>query len=321
MMKKIIKFVLLPLILLVIGLVGYLKFVLPNVGEPEEIKFEYTSERIEHGKYLANAVAACMDCHSKRDWTKFSGPLVTGTEGGGGERFAQEFGFPGEFYSKNITPYGIKNWTDGELLKAISCGVNKNGKALFPVMPHPAYGKLDKEDLMDIIAYLRSLPEVKNDVKESKPDFPMSLIINTIPAKANFVKRPSPENKLEYGKYIFTMASCIECHTKQDKGKPISGMELAGGFEFPMPGGVIVRSSNITPDMETGIGSYTEEMFVSRFKMYADSSYVDPEVKPGQFNTVMPWKMYGQMKTEDLKAIYAYLKTVKPIKNNVLKFQ
>lgn len=95
-------------------------------------------------------------------------------------------------------------------------------------------------------------------------------------------------------------------------------MELAGGFEFPMPHGGTARSANITPDKETGIGKWTEEAFVQRFKLYSDSALIP--VNKGEFNTVMPWTMFSTMKTEDIKAIYAYLKTVKPIKNKVVKF-
>jgi mono/diheme cytochrome c family protein len=318
-MKKIILYTLLTIVVLIVGLISYVKFALPNVGEAEDLKIEVTPERVAHGKYLAHAVAACMDCHSTRDWSKFAGPLMEGTLGKGGEVFPEEFGFPGTFYSKNITPYGIGTWTDGELFRAITSGVNKDGVALFPVMPHAAYGKLDREDIYDIIAYLRSLPSIKNDVPPSEAIFPMSVIINTIPKKAEFSKRPDKKDQVAYGKYLFTMASCTECHTKQDKGTPIEGMEMAGGFEFPLPVGT-VRSANLTPDKETGLGNWNEEMFVSRFKMYFDSSYVDPQVAPGNFQTVMPWKMYGQMEVDDLKAMFAYLKTIKPIKNQVEKF-
>ncbi len=318
-MKKIILYTLLTIVVLIAGLISYVKFTLPNVGEAEDLKIEATPERVAHGKYLANAVAACMDCHSTRDWSKFAGPLMDGTLGKGGEVFPEEFGFPGTFYSKNITPYGIGSWTDGELFRAITSGVNKDGEALFPVMPHKAYGKCDKEDIYDIIAYLRSLPSIKNDVPKSEAIFPMNVIINTIPTKAEFSTRPDKKNQVAYGKYLFTMASCTECHTKQDKGTPIEGMEMAGGFEFPLPVGT-VRSANITPDKETGIGNWDEAAFVSRFKMYFDSNYVDPQVAPGNFQTVMPWKMYGQMEEEDLKAMFAYLKTIKPIKNQVEKF-
>ncbi|MFM7024217.1 MAG: cytochrome c [Flavobacteriales bacterium] len=319
-MKKIIVVVALVIVVVVASLISYVKLALPDVGEAENIKIEYTPERIARGAYLANAVAACMDCHSTRDWSKFGGPLVPGTLGQGGEIFSQEYGFPGKYISKNITPFGISTWSDGELFRAITSGVNKDGKALFPVMPHPAYGKLDKEDVYDIIAYIRSLPSIEKVCDESESDFPMNIIINTIPKKAEFSTRPANTDRIAYGKYLFTMASCNECHTKQDKGQPIEGMELAGGFEFPLFTGGIVRSANITPDKETGIGNWDEQSFVARFKSYSDSSYVPAKIEKGQYNSVMPWMMYGQMKEDDLKAIYAYLQTLKPIKNAVVKF-
>lgn len=319
-MKKIIKWVFLSLIAGVALLLLYVSFALPNVGDAPYIKIDKTEARIKRGEYLANSVSVCMDCHSTRDWTQFSGPLVLGTLGKGGEIFDQKFGFPGAFYSKNITPAGIGEWTDGEVLRAISSGVSKNGKALFPVMPHPNYGKMDKEDLISIIAYLRKLQPIENKVPESKPDFPMNFIINTIPKLAEFSKKPAETDAVKYGEYLFNAASCTDCHSKQEKGAKIAGMELAGGFEFPLVTGGIVRSANITQDKTTGIGNWSEDMFVNRFKIYADSTYVLPKVEKGSFNTVMPWKMYANMKTEDLKAIYAYLKTIQPITNKVVRF-
>ena len=50
------------------------------------------------------------------------------------------------------------------------------------------------------------------------------------------------------------------------------------------------------------------------------STYTPPTVAMGEFNSMMPWTMYGQMEEEDLVAIYSYLKTVKPISNKVVKF-
>jgi len=76
----------------------------------------------------------------------------------------------------------------------------------------------------------------------------------------------------------------------------------------------------LTQDKETGIGSWTEEIVLKRFAQYADSGYVNPKVAPGEFNSIMPWTMYSGMEVEDLKAIYAYLKTVEPIPNLVVKF-
>lgn len=319
-MKKIIKWTLLTIVLAIAGLLFFVSFGLPNVGEPEYLKIDKTSERLERGKYLANSVCVCMDCHSTRDWSKFSGPLTLGTLGKGGEIFNQQFGFPGEFYSKNITPSGIGDWTDGEVLRAISSGVNKSNKALFPVMQYVHFGKMDREDLYSIIVYLRTLKPIINNVPDSKPDFPMNFIINTIPQKAEFSKIPSETDVVNYGGYLFNAASCTECHTQQVKGAKVEGMELAGGFEFIMPSGGIARSANITPDNGTGIGKWTEQMFVDKFKSFADSSFVPYKVEKGNFNTVMPWTMYGTMKEQDLKAIYAYLRTVTPIKNSVVKF-
>jgi mono/diheme cytochrome c family protein len=319
-MKEVTKKFLLLLVLVVAAFLLFVKFTLPNVGELEYINIKATENRLERGKYLATNVCVCVDCHSTRNWNEFSGPLVDGTLGKGGEIFDQRFGFPGSFYSKNITPSGIGDWSDAEILRAIASGVSKSGKALFPVMPHPHFGQMDKEDLMSIIVYLRSLKPIQNVVPESKADFPMNFIINTLPKEPHYSKIPSKSDAVAYGGYLFNAASCSECHSKQDKGSPIEGMELAGGFEFPMITGGIARSANITQDKETGIGKWTEADFVKRFKSYTDSIYVPNKVSKGNFNTVMPWTMYGGMKEEDLKAIYAYLKTVKPIHNNVEKF-
>lgn len=98
-------------------------------------------------------------------------------------------------------------------------------------------------------------------------------------------------------------------------------MAFAGGREFTIPNGSIVRSSNITPDKETGIGNWSQQEFVQRFKAFADSAYVTQGLKSGEFNTIMPWTMYCNMTEQDLAAIYTYLQTVSPIKNAVVKFQ
>lgn len=323
-MKKIFKIVGILLIVLVLSIaavIAYVKVALPDVGPPPALKVDATTERIERGRYLANAVTICMDCHSIRDWSKFSGPIAPGTLGQGGERFDHSVGFPGIYYSKNITPAGITRYTDGELYRVITTGVNKDGRAMFPVMPYSHYGKMDDEDIYSIIAYLRSLQPIDNPVEESVSDFPMNIILNTIPVKGTPEKRPDPVDKVAYGKYLVNAAACIECHTQVDKGQVIPELAFSGGREFAFPDGSIVRSVNITTDPDTGIGKWTEEYFINRFKMYADSSYTPPSVKPGEFNTIMPWVMYASMTTEDLSAIFAYLKTLPPRKNMVVKFQ
>lgn len=320
LIKKLIGGILLIVLLIVAGGLVYLKVFLPNVGAAPVLKAEATPDRVARGEYLANHVTVCIDCHSKRDWSRFSGPPLEGTFGMGGDVFDQKVGFPGVFYARNITPEGISRYTDGELFRLITTGVTKEGKAIFPVMPYHNYGQMDEEDILSIIAYIRTLKPIKNKVPDSKPDFPMNFIINTIPQKANLTKRPAETDVVNYGRYMVNAAACIECHTQFEKGKLVAGTEFGGGRVFHFPDGSVLRSGNISPDKETGIGNWTEEKFLEIFRQRSDSATVNTPLKPGSFNSIMPWYMYGHMKVEDLKAIYAYLRTVTPIKNQVEKF-
>ncbi|PWJ56002.1 cytochrome c [Dyadobacter jejuensis] len=306
-------------LLAILGALAYVTWLLPNTGPAPELTIELTPKRIQRGAYLANHVTVCVDCHSTRDWSRFAGPIVPGSIGGGGEKFGTEMGFPGDFYSKNITPHALFKWTDGELYRAITTGVSKDGSALFPVMPYQSYGQMDPEDIYSIIAYLRQLPSSTNVPPASKPAFPVNILINTMPVRSQAQMLPVADDELAYGQYLINAASCVDCHSQVDKGTPIPGTEYGGGMAFPMPGG-IVRSANLTPDVETGLGQWTEAMFVNRFKMYADSAYSPPKVAPGDLNTPMPWNMYAGMTDTDLKAIYAYLRSLKPIHHKVDKY-
>src|SRR5450432_582860 len=322
-MKKFFKFLgftVLGLLIIICILLVYVKTALPNVGPAPVLKIDYSFDRIERGRYLANSVTVCMDCHSTRDWTKFAGPVADGTLGKGGERFDQSVGFPGVYYSKNITPAGILRYSDGELFRLITTGVTREGRAMFPVMPYSHYGKMDPRDIECIIAYIRTLPPIESKVPESVSDFPMNFIINTIPSKAVPETLPSRSDSLAYGKYMVNASSCIECHTRVSKGQIIQDLAFSGGREFMMADGSIVRSANLTPDAATGIGSWTKEMFMNKFKAYSDSSYHPRTVAAGEFNSIMPWRMYGRMKPEDLEAIYKYITSVKAINNKVAKF-
>ena len=322
-MRKLAKVLIWTVIMAVVivgAALGYLKFALPDIAAAPVLKVELTPEHIARGEYLANHVTVCIDCHSTRDWSKFSGPPTPGTLGKGGDIFDQKFGFPGVYYAKNITPEGISRYTDGELFRTITTGVSKEGKALFPVMPFHYYGQMDEEDIKSIIAYIRTLKPIANNVPESKSDFPMNFIINTIPHEPSFTKLPPKTDVINYGKYLTNAAACIDCHTKFEKGSLVAGTEYGGGREFPFPDGSIVRSANISSDEETGIGGWDDETFVSLFKAHSDSATLNTQLNPGDFNSIMPWTMYGRMTDEDLKAIFAYLKTVPPIKNEVVKF-
>ncbi len=322
-MKKLFKFVgyfLGVIVLLLLAGFIYFNSKYPDVDKPKNVKVEITPERIKRGEYLANHVTGCMDCHAIRDWSKFSGPPKPGTMGKGGDKFGKELGFPGTIYAKNITPAGIGSWTDGELIRAITQGVNKDNKALFPLMPYLGLNHLTQNDLYSIVAYIRSLQPLENKVPETELDFPLNLIVKTIPPKT-YTPSPEPDRNdpVSYGKYLVTIADCAGCHTPSEKGEPKPGMDFAGGQEFIFPQGTL-RPANITPDNETGIGKWTKEDFILRFKSFDSDSARNMMVDPNGFNTIMPWTLMAGMTEEDLGDIYSYLRTVKPVNNLVVHF-
>lgn len=315
---KILAYAVSVLFIVIIAAVSYISFALPNVGPaPEDLKVEITPEKVEHGKYLAYHVMMCVDCHSVRDYSLFSGPPVPGTEISGGERFDQTMGFPGVFISPNITPYGVGDWTDGELFRLITTGVRKDGSPIFPVMPYHSYGLIDPEDVEAVIAFLRTLDPIETKHPKSKADFPFNLILRTMPAKASFTKKPDPNDQVAYGGYLVNASACADCHTAFENGSYV-GEKLAGGRSFEFPDGILT-TPNLTPH-PSGIGNWTSEMFVQRFKMYGEH-YVPEKVGPGEFQTIMPWVMYAGMKERDLEAIFAYLKSLPPVENYVEKFK
>ncbi|PSL06202.1 c-type cytochrome [Cecembia rubra] len=315
---KILAYLASGLIVLIIIAVTYINFALPNVGPAsEDLKVEITPEKVEHGKYMAYHVMMCVDCHSVRDFSLFSGPPVPGTETTGGERFDQTMGFPGVFISPNLTPFGIGEWTDGEIFRLITTGVRKDGSPIFPVMPYHSYGLIDPEDVKDVIAYLRTLEPVETAHPKSKPDFPFNLILRTMPKEASFTKKPSPSDQVAYGKYMANASACADCHTRFENGSFV-GEPFAGGRSFELPGGTLT-TPNLTPHA-SGLGNWTSEMFVQRFKMYGEH-YVPEKVNPNDFQTIMPWMMYAGMKEADLEAIFAYLQSLPPVENYVEKFK
>ena len=132
---------------------------------------------------------------------------------------------------------------------------------------------------------------------------------------------------LERGNYLVNhLGDCIGCHTprdannQSDKSLFLSGVpakyagittgpsQVAG---FPGPRGARYYAKNITPDNETGIGKWSEEQFVKTFKTGIRPDGVKYALSP------MEWSIYGNMKEEDARAIYRYLRTVKAISNKV----
>jgi hypothetical protein len=301
-------------------IVAYIVNFLPNVGPAPDIKIIASAQRLERGKYIFYHGAGCVSCHSQRDEAMLTMPVIKGTEGSGGEVFDQRLGFPGSFTAKNLTPTHLGHWTDGEVYRAIVSGVSKDGHALFPIMPYDNYARMTTEDIYSVIAFIRTLKPLTAEWPVSHFDFPMNIIVRTIPEKPKPVTAPDRSNAVAYGEYLVNMASCKTCHTQAKQGKIIESLAFAGGRVMPLPTGGAVHSANITSDPVTGIGAWTKEDFVRRFQSYNDSSFHPTPVGKHQFNSIMPWTSMSKIKTSDLEAIYSYLKTLKPINNKVVKF-
>ncbi|MFZ9388018.1 MAG: c-type cytochrome [Chitinophagaceae bacterium] len=294
-------------------------------SEPQPTNKEDSIKQvIERGKYLANNVATCIHCHSQRDFNKFSGPVIPGTEGGGGFVFDGKIAdfIPGVLYGKNITPdneTGIGTWTDDEILRAITQGISKNGDTLFPLMPYASFNRMAKDDLLSIIAYLRTLKPIRNKVPDRQLMIPIAMAYPgpALQASVDGNQRPPASDVVNYGAYLANMADCAGCHTPFEKGQPDMSRHFAGGNLFNLPG-FRVNSSNITPDSATGIGTWTEERFLTKFTVCREEAGYN--FNPGAQNTVMPIVDFAGMTDSDLKAIYAYLRSVKPVSHTVEKY-
>jgi mono/diheme cytochrome c family protein len=300
--------------------VAYLYVALPAVSPAPDIAVEATPERLARGRYLAEHVMGCRGCHTERREDRYAYPPVAGREWAGGLRWGPENDFPGTLFSPNITPYALKRWSDGEIYRAITAGVRRDGEPLFPVMPYALFGRAEPEDITAVIAYLRSLPEVAAEWPGRSIDFPLNLIMRTIPADPEPRRRPAGGEAAALGEYLVTIAGCTDCHTAFEGGEFV-GEPFAGGRAFRYPGLGLFRSANITPDEETGIGAWSRDDFVARFTAVAPEDYAEWEVAPGEPNTIMPWWEFAAMTETDLAAIYAYLRTLPPVANQVTTFE
>ena len=320
-MKVLLKIVaVLAVLLLVVAAagLGYLYYAFPNVPVTE-YRIEATPERLARGRYLDEHVVGCTTCHTERDWTKFSGPVKPERRGAGGETF--NLGPAGMLYSRNITPAAIASWSDGELVRAVTAGVSQDGTPLFPLMPYPHYGFMAEDDVQAVLAHVRTLQPIENNSIPARAlSFPLNLIVRTMPAAPSHQQRPSPQDKLAYGRYMTRIALCSDCHTPiDDRGTPLPGMDFAGGMEF-YETGYRVRSANITPDADTGIGTWTEQQFIDKFKAFETTAPATLSDIERRQNTVMPITAYAGMTREDLAAIYAFLRSQKSVVNRVNRF-
>src|SRR5215831_1768477 len=280
----------------------------PRVRSLTDRKFERTPERLVRGKYLANGIGECIACHGPYEVNVPGWPPVRGREGSGLENFSSET--PG-VVAANLTPdreTGIGNWTDDMLARAIREGVGHDGRLLHPtIMPYEFYRSMSDEDLASIIVYLRSIPPIRNVFPPAKASGQVVAPYAT-PIYAP-VPQPDQSTPVKRGAYLVQIGACQWCHTLRDQNRqPLTGLEFGGGdFITPSPFPQ-VTSANLTPDL-SGINYYDENLFLK--VMHTG------KVGARKLNPIMPWWYFGHMTDDDLKAIFAYLRTVKPVRQPV----
>jgi mono/diheme cytochrome c family protein len=286
--------------------IGWRPIIGPRARPLTSRVFERTPARWARGKYIVENLSACADCHSPHNWTKHNAPILPGMEGAGQDMSGLK-GLPGHVVAPNLTPdseTGSGTWSDDALARSIREGIGHDGRTLFPVMPYQGYRHMPDEDLASVVVFLRSLPPVRNVLPKTEIIFPVKYLMRSAPEPVTDpVPAPDVSDPVKRGAFLVTMAGCRDCHTPMEKGEPLPNMDLSGGQIFEGPWGK-VASANLTPD-PSGIPYYDEVLFLQAIR----TGYV--RVRP--LNQIMPWRHYGGMTDEDLKAIFAYLKTVKPI--------
>ena len=305
--------VLVILVLLLVGItftIGWRPFIGPKTRDLTNRTFEATPARLERGSYLANGVLGCTGCHSERD-EKAPGMPPIADKLGAGDVFIEGDGFPGRLIAPNITPdkeTGAGNWTDDMLARSIREGIGHDGRALFPIMPYTNYRAMPDEDLASVIVYIRSLAPVRNKLPKTEIAFPVKYLIRSAPEPVMApVPQPDFPNQEKRGEFLVRMGSCAACHTPQDRGQEKPGFEFAGGLLFPLPEATVM-AANITPDA-SGISYYDEDQFIQAMRT--------GKVKARSLSPIMPWYFYRKMTDADLKAVFAYIRTLKPVKHTI----
>jgi mono/diheme cytochrome c family protein len=227
------------------------------------------------------------------------------------------------YYARNITPdreTGIGAWTDGEIVRAIREGIRKDNTVLFPIMPVDPLSGLSDDDVLAIVAYLRTLPPVRNQVPAREVSlFAKTLMtvgmIGPMPEHRAPVTAPPRAISVEYGKYVARHAAlCSDCHTPRNlmNGDFYYDSLLAGGsFKFgEAPDPVASYAPNITPDSATGIGNWTESEFLT---MMRSGLGRDGKVRTRH----MPYAFTGLWDSLELRAVYTFIRSLPPVKRTV----
>jgi mono/diheme cytochrome c family protein len=274
------------------------------------VKASTDSAMIAMGKSLVFGAAHCANCHAPKELEEQVSKGVEAPLSGG-----LNFDLPiGVIYAKNLTPdaTGIGGMTDGEIARALRYGVRADNTALFDFMP---FHNTSDEDLSAIISYLRQQPAVKNEVPANRMNLlgkaVRAFLMEPVGPTGDVVKSIKKDTTAVYGKYLAnSVANCRGCHTDRNlMTGAFIGEDYAGGLEIETEtdsGTYVISTPNLTTDNTSRIKGWTQEQFIARFRL----GKTIPQ-------THMPWGPFSRMSDDDLKAIYNYLKTLKPVRNEV----
>jgi mono/diheme cytochrome c family protein len=304
------------LVLLVVVVAGASLF----VASRQNLKFDAPfpavtastdSAVIARGRYVVRTVVNCAQCHG--DTTQFAA-LREGAEIplSGGYTWVIP---PGTIRARNITSdreTGIGSFSDGEVARALRNGVGHDGRALLPFMEMQG---LSDEDLVAVVSYLRTQPPVRHMVPMHEYTvlgkvLKATMLANPVgPHETPPVQSPHGAN-VENGRYLAeSVALCWACHTQRDPNSgQLVGARYAGAKNFTEPSDPahVWAPPNITSDPETGrLGALSEDAFVARFRI--------GRILPG---SPMPWQGFQKMDEDDLRAIYQFLKSLPPVKQD-----
>ena len=276
-----------------------------------ELKVEVTPERVAHGKKIVSML--CAGCH-----------LDPATERLTGKRMPDAPPQFGAIYSRNITGHktrGIGSWTDGEIAYLLRTGIARDGRYIPPYMVK--LPSASDEDIAAIIAFLRSDDPLvaPSDAPntETQPSFLTKFLAHTVFKPYDYprapIAAPDPADRVAHGRYLISNLGCFSCHSADfstmDELHPEKSKGYFGGGNAMLDAnGRTMVTANLTPDRETGIGAWTEDQFVRAVK-----AGFRPDNAPIRY----PMQAYVELGDDEVRAIYAYLRTVPPIHNKVAR--
>ena len=286
-------------------LLGTMAFQLPSAGA--------ASGSVERGAYLFT-IAGCVSCHTVFDGHEPRGGLLAG-----GRALKTPVGV---FYGPNITPdpvYGIGGWSDADFIKALREGIRPDGAHLFPTFPYTSFTLITDADLVDIKAYIFSLPPVGRASKEHDVDFPFSWRwLQTFWRWFNFTRGPFREDSTKSaawnrGAYIVqALAHCAECHTPRNM---MGGLETDLAYSGTTNGPDGLTVPNITQDAETGIGRWTHQQIVR----FLRKGFLPNGDVAGSLMTEVIERETSKMTDSDREAVAMYLEAIPPVRNTSAK--